>query len=543
MSNAKTNKKRAKSARLLDVVAKYNFLFLGVFCHLLVMILLSLSAEFRAMIGPRYETLIDGLAVVAIVALAILLLMRWTYPMSNEEPLIILLLWILLSSRITPDHCFCCHGGGGAGGRGLVLDGVDERLLLPHHHQGAPGGMPDPNATGLASAHPADAANQHLTGGAEGAAGPAGEADYLVEAWQAAFEDCRPESFNFFYSLLCAVLLGVAFFSELRNYWVSLAFRLTTVLVIALVLLLLVVSPSLCSKFSITVEDSFVTVVRITLYEVLWWLNKKKRVGERILQSEYSDALQMTTRWFNERRTGGRALPLRVCATPRDLFDDLYGFFGFLARKYGEEGGRAREARGGGGGRRREASQLILPMKGGGGGAEEESESSEEASGEYDFGEEDGEASDSDEAAVPRSNHRRAMRKRAPRAQNIIAAAGGGEAALARAEDGVVRDQVLRAMARLEALNDEAQESFLASLVSWKNRAYSKHILHLIDLSLTAWILVVCPYWIILAALELLWFYYYLAHNEAELCETRKYVRLLEACIALPREGFDVFIS
>jgi hypothetical protein len=488
-------KKRAKTVLLLDVVTKYNFLLLGLLCHIFVMLLLSLSAEFSQLIGSRYQTLIDTCAVVGIIVLGVVLLLRWTAPMCAEEALIILLLWILISSRIDSTHCFCCGGSGSAtadadpdhGGLRLHDEGdVGAGEPVAHHVQEA-GGLITPR-----EAPPPD--------------------DFVLAAWRTVFHDCQQQTFNIAYSLLAVAMLIVGFFTELKNYWVSLAFRFATVVFICIVVLLLIISPSLCSKFSIGVgmQDSFIVFLRVTGYEILWFLNRYKRVTERALEAEYSAALQLVTTWFNETKLAARKRELGPPpSTPRQVMREMSRFFDYLADKYNarqerrqrkQQRNRSRRSR------RREASL---------------SESEESESG-------------SDEEQTRRSI-----------APNILGGGGGGGE---REDTAGVEEEtmftIIKSMSLLVQLNgDDDRSGQFTSWFSWRYREYHKQILHIIDLAVTAWILVVCQWWMLFALPELVWLYWAVSHNRKEIYATEKYVSFLREYLTAQRGKFEVYIT
>jgi hypothetical protein len=466
MKGSKVSKKRIKSDHLLGVVANYKFLFLGVLCHIFILLAFAFSAEFHDMIGARYEAFIDVMAIVGVILLIISRVTRWSYPMSFEECLIILLLWVILSGRISHTHCFCC-GGHRAHSTALIEDSVEMV------------------AVGIERRRDDD--------------------DFMLEVWQLFVKECHPESFNFVYSLLCVVLVAASFFTELRNYYVSLLFRLSTVCLIALVGLLLVVSPSLCSKFSI--HESFVTLMRITLFEILWFCNVMKRLTERVLVLHYSEALAMTTE-----RLSTLTQP-HTFTTPRSLFLELGRLCKQLAQLYGEapvKKSRHRPLLAEKEPVYKERHTLLLPLN----------------AGEENGGEEGGEEDVYPErvsVAKPR-REKKAVRK-----------ADQGETA--------VEETLTDIVCQLATLSQRHKETYLGSAMSWKNRGYGENLLHIIDLAHTVWLLIVCPLWLVLAPLEILWLLYYIYQNTRETRETYKLLRLLDVFLASDEEAFAIGVT
>lgn len=434
MLGSKASKKRIKAAAWLDVVAGNAYLFAGVLCHIAVLILLSVVLEFHAVSAARYESLLDLLAIIGVIGLVIVLSMRWTYPMSNEEPLIILLVWILLSSRITATHCFCCRPPAPTGldAAALAAEGA-----VVHHHAPV-----DPE-----------------------------EVDFMLAAWQLLVDECRAESFNFVYSLLCVVLVLASFLTELRSYWVSLLFRLVSGVLLGAVVLLLIVSPSLCSKFSIRVDDGFATVARITLFNCIWWINHYRRATERLLESDYAEAALHTT----ERLATKSDAPQRRTTTPRGLFLYIAKLVRYLDTS-------------------ESAAQPVAPL-----------------------------TTTSTPARHPLLPLARAddeLRGLPPRLE----------------PERAVGETLAEILAGLAQLSHAYSSGLLSGVVSWKNRAHSKHVLHLLDLAHTVWLLVVCPHWLLLAPLEILWLLYYVRLNTCELYETRRLVALQGALLATTRD-------
>jgi len=488
MSNPKVSKKRIKSDHLLEVVTKYKYVFLGILCHIFILFAFSVSAEFHDMIGSRYETFVELITIATVIVLVIVLAMGWTYPMSNEEPLVILLLWVLLSSRISTTHCFCCHSGVEVSTLSITDDAVP---------------MEVEDMEEVAAAALVVGAEKHHK---------KKEKDFIMESWEFLVSDCRLETFNFIYSLLCVILVMASFFTELRNQYISLLFRASTVVLIAILVLLLVVSPSLCSKFSIT--HSFISILRITLFHTVWFLNHHRRETERLLALQYSEALTMTTETLRAQDKMVTRAPHRY-TTPRALFLEITRLCKRLAAIYSPEpaplppptptrkkGVKKRLPI-----TRKEAHTLLLPLKGG-----KHRDDSDEESNEEDEQEEEEEDAE-----------RVSQEKKKPKPRL-----------------GVMEETLTDIVCEMAAVSNSHKESYLSGTISWKNRSHSKHLLHIIDLAHTVWILIVCPHWLLLAPVELLWLLYSIRVSKNETLETLKLVKLLDLFLSSSDESFRV---
>jgi hypothetical protein len=563
IKHAKKRLKGAGADHWLALVTRYNFLFAGVVCHCVLLLLLAMVLTLHDATAHRYQTLLDLLAVFLVVVLVLVWQLRWTYPLSNELPLLILLLWIVLSSRISPTHCFCCH---------------------EHHHHADT----ETAVTGALAA----AADGNLTTGEDAAAAAVAvvtaahhhtpppsdpDDDFLMESWRWAMADCRAEHFNFFFSLLCLVMVLCAFLTELRSSLGSLLFRLSTAVLVAVVAVLFFVSPSLCSRFSIELGDSFVTVARITLFEALWALNRYARGCERLLSRAYQHSVLITHRHLllearapsaDKEHTG--SLPAYITdyqfATPRGHNVHMTKLYKYLAQRYPSTTRRRRQqthdrretrtARETSQKRARSGHSLLLPMgRSGGAGFEQPRHKSrrhryndddeddddyytapladmdEEGYSDEEYEEEEEDGDDGDESDDGDGERATSERPRLQAALPPPQPLSQADAAAAE-EKKRARYVLVQVWQSLWQLSHSYRQRYVGGFLSWKNRGYSKHLLHLIDLAICLWVLLVCPPWLWLAPLEIVWLLYYVYICKQELAGAQAQAAVLARVVA-----------
>jgi hypothetical protein len=175
--------------------------------------------------------------------------------MSNEIPVIIFLLWILLSTHAGV-YCICCQEGQHSTGVGtteglVVHQEVIHSTNFEHHH----------------------------------------EDDSLLISLKSVANDCHKENFSFLYSILSIFLLLSALFTDLKNYYIALWNRVVTIFLIFLLVTLIVVSPSTCSQFSTT--ERFDVILRLTFYHILWFVNQYKKITEDTLLVSYTHGMHL----------------------------------------------------------------------------------------------------------------------------------------------------------------------------------------------------------------------------------------------------------
>lgn len=299
MIESKRGDRRVKTPSLA-IISGFHFLLLGVVAQIFIQLVMSVSSEARAL-GLEPEALVQAVALITLVLLGVVLALRWTQPFGNEEPVIILMLWIVIST--VPAVCVCCH-----------------------HH--------DSHSHSLALVAPTESAGSlalapgevviHM----ERTQAPTRDDDeddnVFEEFWASATHGCRQENFDLLFTLLALGLVVAAYCTELANYYATLFFRLVTVTLLFLLVVLLVLAPSTCARFSL--HDLLLQLTRATLYHALWWLTQYKRLAERALATDYSESLVTMAPLLRARETHAhlRKLLVRDAGdTPAVLFDGV----------------------------------------------------------------------------------------------------------------------------------------------------------------------------------------------------------------------------
>ncbi len=269
--DSKDAKSAQKSARLWDAVRSYQYLVLGVLAHLYVLLLVTLASEAQ-LIGVDAQALVNYVALASLIVLIVSRALRWSWPMLLEEALLVLFLWVLLSSLLAA-HAPCLTLSSVATDATLDTGPPSLPLALLPQQAG------DNDTVSVASVAPADDVVVHSLD--EDAAVPLHTAlwGHLSGA------SCASEPFDQLYSALCVLLALCAFAVDVRHYWLSLLFRGATLLLLVLVAVL----PSQCALFSL--GDLNVLIVKLTLYNALWFLGHYARMTQQLLGRTYATAL------------------------------------------------------------------------------------------------------------------------------------------------------------------------------------------------------------------------------------------------------------
>lgn len=272
---SKNSKKSKKEALLISVLSSHQFLIQGIVSLIFIQLLLSVAAELYPFLEVEYTTLINVISVISAVAMIILYAMGWTYPMSNEIPIIVIAIWFLLSTQISL-YCICCHShhqhphGLIASAPGVVTASAAVTAEEDSHRLVLPEKMKD----GLLEEE------EDEERGGRG----------LVESWHSINKHCRKEDFSYYYSMIGILLFGACFLMDLRNYYLSLWNRFLALIIIIILLVFLVISPVSCSQFQ--VNQSLVVILRVSIYCILWFLGQFKSITETLLFSHYKYVLK-----------------------------------------------------------------------------------------------------------------------------------------------------------------------------------------------------------------------------------------------------------
>ena len=474
----------------MHVLGRYQYLLLALVGQLYVLLLISVSAELYGVLGLPHSTVINGLSLVSLVVLALLAMMQWTYPVSNEVPVIVLLVWIMLSTQGNSAYCLCCdHHHLSTTTTSSTITTAAKTLELPA-----------PNATNATVVVVAPGASNNETieestivdddrprsedddvvieDSGEDAQGASestrlhSDGQYVMNAWLAHVHGCRRESLVWLYAALALVMLAASLLADLRYFYLAFVMRLAVALLVVVLLLLLAISPASCSQFN--ASDSFTLILRITLYHVLWFMNQYKDVTELVLLMAYSQGLRFSNLVTGHRKNNNNNR---------------------LSIWSGRGGDHKPDTPCG----------VMLALD---------------------------------------ANAARLRRRQYNEHHQHSEANNRGDVAIA-VERATPHD-VSQAGAHLEALLtllvDEGHQlyysgAWLANTLSWKHRAYGHRLYQLIGLARTVWVLVVPSLlMLVLAPLLAAWLLYHIALNKRELRHACKHTGLIEFYLAQQAE-------
>ena len=461
-------KKQIKNGRLFDAIKSYQFLLLAVIAHIYILLLVSVSAELHDFLDVSHDVVINYVAVATLIVILISRSLRWSWPLLVEDTFIVILVWILLGDLIG-FHDWHHH----------------TMMMLQQQ-------VPEPDAVIHALSEEAAVAAVS----AVGAAGATHRLMYSVAQWT---QDQNEVGLELLYSLLVLAMLVCSLLTDVRNYVVSLFFRMMTVLLLVPVILL----PSSCNRFKHL--DLNVIILKITLYNILWYYNNVKRLTERVLENNYTTGLDaLWLLWQEEQRSGdsgkgrrrGRlrearrdateaARSLDKPATPVELLDRMKR----LCRPYEEELTELTSVP-----RRRRRTKRSAESRGPLNPLRDSDEEAEESSDDDGDDEEDDAA---EETALERETRKDRLR-------------------LMTQQKGVLVDLC------------QVSDSYWTRLLSWKNRTYTRNMMRVVDLVRTAWILVICPLYLVLVLLQVLWCLWHIRTNTTEIRESNKMCKLLQ---------------
>jgi len=102
-----------------------------------------------------------------------------------------------------------------------------------------------------------------------------------------------------------------------------------------------------------------------------------------------------------------------------------------------------------------------------------------------------------------------------------------GDELLAKSAEGekVAEETDIKMSEAMLELSDVSAD--FSVVLSWKNRDYTKHLLRLIDLAATVWVLLVCPLWLVFSLVQFLLIYYFIRSNLSEIRLTHRLLKLM----------------
>ena len=429
-----------------------TFFTLGLVAHLFAILFVSLYSmmgdEGHVFRVDAMETdfnrdmIFNYIAVFTIVILYISFSMKLTWPMRIEEALIIILIWSLLGNL-----------GVGFVHHGPVCepepDLDDEPPHHPtHHHTISENDVPLPT---VAASVPPD---KHVTVHGIEDDGAKNHKREPVSIMSSLRSPCGFNIFNIYFSLLCIVSSMISFLCDTKNYCFSFMCRALSIILAILIFLV----PIACNRFQLMSIE--VLVLKITLYNIVWNMNRFKRITEDDIGDNYAKALEIMKNYIPG------AQNQKAVSMPRPR------------RRYANEEERETAER------LRELSHTVR------------------------------EPSQIFHQVATMS----AVLRKRPQA------GGGGGRPPPRTEHLPTRQEVQRPyqISQFEQLSKINRKYSSYCFFSWKNRSYNDRIIYLIDLSRTIWILAICPIYLFLVLLFLLWLAYYIRINISELEDTNK---------------------
>jgi hypothetical protein len=230
------------------------------------------------------QWLMSYVSIISIILLYISLSLKFTWPVRIEETLIIILLWILISNTFNT-HCHCC-------------------------------------TTAVTSASNVDSNATNVTAAA-------------TVVTTTTTDLCQWEWFSIVYSVLCIVTAVLSFLSDIKNRYLAAIVRLSS---FALMMFMIFI-PVSCNQFKFM--DMNVSILKITLYNILWNMNRYMRFTENVLESEYKkcfDTLQDYDITFTRKQKKKRSNDITsespttlinvpktqlMTLSPRDLFETI----------------------------------------------------------------------------------------------------------------------------------------------------------------------------------------------------------------------------
>lgn len=421
-----------RTVNFSDVTNGYIYVLFGFFAHLYIIfstsLYFSLEAELHHHTGLSKETIINYFACFSIILLLLSLALKWTWPIKIEEALIVIFIWILLRNLL-PKDCPCCNP-------------PPPTVVLHHPLLVVDGLAPTP------APNPETAAGVTVTNHQQAKEPPDGE--------------CEWQPFNLLYSVLCVVVMIASFLMNARSYAVSMGFSVLAIVLMIFTTLI----PISCNQFNQSNVNS--NLFKFTLYSIVWFNNRRKRLTEQVLSTQYLKGMQILYSYEDnqqnhllcgvkhakkkrkKKHTHQPQQRLRHCA---DECDDIACFLC------------------------EEQSRCLIPR--------------------------------------PLFDRLDTLSCSVIRPVYMSRRAYSGRVDGEKARDFVCQ---LRNIKKIHAIHSQFNErGLLGDLFSWKNRSYDTEIQNIFDLTKTLWILNVCPIFLVFVLLEYILLNYHIHWNIKEL--------------------------
>lgn len=215
---------------------------IGLLVQIFLLLLVSLAAELSPLLEIEHSNLINLVSIITAAICILVHALRWSAPMYNEVPLIVVSIWFLLSTQ-TSLYCICCN---------------------PHPHTHSHSLIVNSNLA-------------------------------KMDEWDFPEEDggdfhCKEEHFRYFYALVGMGLFLASFFNDMRNYYLSALNRAITLSAFFILLLLLIISPLSSTQFN--VNQTLLIIARTTVYHILWFTSHYKTTTDQILIQHYKETIK-----------------------------------------------------------------------------------------------------------------------------------------------------------------------------------------------------------------------------------------------------------
>jgi hypothetical protein len=461
---SKTDKQQTKNARLLSSLKSSSLLLLSTIGLLYTLLAVSVSSELLQQVVAYQDAAIIYIALGTLIVLGFSRAMRWSWPVYVEEPLILIFAWALLSILLG-SYTICGDGiaisSSSSALEDTTIEHTNESLAMAEYIHG----MDDTQQHAMETPdndddeHSPTDLSQWMTRQAD---------HYSVMA-----ASCNAYAFNIVYSVVVLLTLLCSALCDVRNYWAALLFRVVTVVLFLGVILI----PTTCNRYKLL--DPNVVILKVVICFMLWLYCHYKRNTEELLERHYGQSLQslsenLATLQSNNQLSSSRRNRALVeqlnnnSHIPTQLFDVLERVCLFMEKS------------------RHTDRVTSSPIR---------HSSHAKDDDDDDSSEDDSEGDDDDDGNTTDTPDKARMRRLKTQREEVR---------------------------RLCRVNDVYYtDTWFVKLLSWKNRGFSRHASAIQDLVNTAWVLFVCPPFLLFVFLELMWLLWRIRVDEYELmaCE------------------------
>ena len=483
---------------MTTLLRTHTFFTLGLVAHIIALLFISLYAMLTGdgeangpSIPEANDAVLSSISVLTIVVLYISFTMELTWPMRIEETLIIILLWSLLGNV----------------GSGLLFDTSCQQY---HHHTGfSSDGMPSaqqPPPSPPQTAHAVHVTADESPGGADDIDVDTDDArviivkPYTTHAGEPGSVHATSNHhnnnnnngcgswamFDIWFSLLCVFSSLLSLLCDTKNYYLSALFKTLSVGITVLIFLV----PIRCNRFRLMGIE--VLILKITLYNIVWNMNRFKRITETLIGKNYMTGVELVQRY----QSIVERLETPVVVSQQQQQQQYTTMPMRRAQQHDYSDSESDYDTTGNNKRRRTSFQTSY---------------------------------DETNTAIPSTLFalvdtlqndldpvRRRLYKRAHEAEKRRQPHLSGP--LISHHERAVSDQ----LDSFDALAETNRRYSMAWFASWKNRYYGERIVYLFDIASTIWILAICPIYLFTVVILLFWLAYHIRINMRELEDTSR---------------------